>query len=96
MTHDINRITQMEQRLQRAARTIADLEAALSQFEGLHDDIEALDAYLGSCEWQADRAADQAGCLPESLHRGVLSEDAIWNLLERYRDIKEQWIEWDK
>lgn len=90
MSPNIDRITQMEQRLLRAAQALADLESALTQYDAAQDDIAALDAYLGSSEWHADRAADQAGCLPENLRRGVLSEDGIWNLLEHYRDIKDQ------
>ena len=33
-------------------------------------------------KWQKDFEADEQGKLPESLKRGVLSEDGLWNLLE--------------
>ena len=79
------RIAYMEQRLDRATAAAAALEEALGQYAAVQDDITALDAYLGSPEWHADRAADEAGSLPRDLKRGVLSEDAIWNLLERHR-----------
>ncbi len=84
---DTNRITEMEQRLDRATAAVGALEVALGQYAAVHDDIAALDAYLGSPEWHADRAADEAGRLPQGLKRGVLSEDAIWNLLERHREL---------
>lgn len=83
-----DRITQMERRLERATAALDALEAALDGYEAVQDDLAALDAYLGSPEWHADRADDEAGRLPAGLRRGVLSEDAIWNLLERHRRIR--------
>lgn len=78
----------MERRLERATAALDALEAALDGYEAVQDDLAALDAYLGSPEWHADRADDEAGRLPAGLRRGVLSEDAIWNLLERHRRIR--------
>ena len=37
-----------------------------------------------------DNETDKAGERPEDLKRGVLSEDAVWNLLEDVRDVKER------
>lgn len=82
---DTNRITEMEQRLDRASAAVEALEVALGQYAAVQDDLAELDTYLGSPEWHADRADDEAGRLPQGLKRGVLSEDAIWNLLERHR-----------
>ena len=50
------------------------------------DDKEALKSlsdYYGSPEWKRDFAADEAGLLPKELKRGVLSEDGIYDLLEK-------------
>jgi hypothetical protein len=33
---------------------------------------------------------DEAGKYPEKLKRGVLSQDAIWNMLERNRELLER------
>ncbi|MBR6344668.1 MAG: DUF4298 domain-containing protein [Lachnospiraceae bacterium] len=49
--------------------------------------IQELEAYYGSDEWKQDLADDEAGRLPKGLKRGVLSEDGIYNLLERYREL---------
>jgi len=83
------RITQMEQRLDRATAAVEALEAAIEQYKAANVDLAALDTYLSSPEWHADRDDDEAGRLPKDLRRGVLSEDAIWNLLERHRELKE-------
>lgn len=86
---DTNRITEMEQRLVRATAAVDELEAAIDQYEAARNDLAALNAYLGSPDWHSDRDDDEAGRLPNDLKRGVLSEDAIWNLLERTKELSE-------
>ena len=77
----IERIKEMEQRLERAAKAVMEMSAALENYEAVLKDIEVLDAYYSSEEWKQDFADDEAGQLPADLKRGVLSEDGIWNLL---------------
>ena len=45
-----------------------------------------LDLYYTSDLWKEDYAADEAGKLPANLKRGVLSEDGVYHLLERWRE----------
>ena len=77
----IERIGQMELRMERAAKAVMELSAALDNYEAAQEDIAALNDYYGSKAWKQDFAADEAGLLPADLKRGVLSEDGIWNLL---------------
>ena len=83
----IERIRQMELRMERAAKAVMELSAALDNYEAVQDDIAALEQYYGSEEWKQDYAADEAGLLPADLKRGVLSEDGIWNLLSDVREL---------
>ena len=46
--------------------------------------VKELAAYYESADWRRDFEADEAGLLPKSLKRGVLSEDGIYELLEEY------------
>ena len=78
----IERITQMERKMERAVRAVLNLSAALEEYEAVQGDIITLREYYSSAEWKQDFNADEAGKLPTSLKRGVLSEDGIWNLLE--------------
>lgn len=80
----------MEQRLNRALETVREMTSALEHYESVQEDIQVLDTYLGSDDWKADLAADEAGLLPVDLKRGVLSEDGIWNLLEEWRELEER------
>lgn len=50
--------------------------------------LKELEDYYTSPEWQEDYAADEAGLLPEGLKRGVLSQDGISDLLDRFRDLR--------
>ena len=86
----IERIKQMELRMERAAKAVMELSAALDNYESVHEDIAELDNYYGSEMWKQDYADDEAGRLPADLKRGVLSEDGIWNLLSDARELSDR------
>lgn len=86
----LERIKAMEQCLNQATKAVRALDGALQQFADAQEAITALEAYYGSAAWKRDFAADEAGRLPADLKRGVLSEDAIWNLLEEVRDLRQR------
>lgn len=44
--------------------------------------LRLLEAYYTSGEWREDYEADERGELPPGLKRGVLSQDALYDLLE--------------
>ena len=77
----------MEQRLDRASAAVMQLSAALDSYATTREAIRELSAYYGSNEWKQDLADDEAGLLPQDLKRGVLSEDAVWNLQEDNREL---------
>ena len=84
----ITRIRQMERRLDRALAAVKRLTPALDKWEAVQEDVKELDKYYGSEVWRQDFEDDEAGRLPADLKRGVLSEDAIWNLLSDYKELK--------
>ena len=83
----LERIRQMEERLNRLLGWQAEMTRVLEGFARAQEDVTALSDYLDSEDWQEDFAADEAGELPEGLPRGVLSEDGIYNALETQRDL---------
>ena len=51
--------------------------------------ISELEAYYESVQWRKDFENDEAGLLPKNLKRGVLSEDGINDLLDKYKEVSE-------
>ncbi len=84
------RIERMEQNLERVTNALRVLNDALDEYEAAQDALQELDTYYGSDTWKQDFSDDEQGRLPNTLKRGVLSEDAIWNVLEDYRTLKER------
>ena len=56
----IERISQMEQRMERAAAAVMSLSAALDRYEEVQEDISTLKAYYESKTWKQDFADDEA------------------------------------
>ncbi len=77
----IERIQKMEQLLDNALAIISKECITSIEYEETQRAIDILSDYYGSDTWKQDFADDEAGLLPKDLKRGVLSEDAIWNLL---------------
>ena len=88
----IERIKQMERNLDRASQAVMRLSAALDEYDDAQDALRQLSDYYGSDTWKQDFEDDSKGLLPPELKRGVLSEDAVWNLLEDVRDLKERMV----
>lgn len=86
----IERIEHMEQNMERVMHAVRVLDDALNEYEAAQEALHELESYYGSDTWKQDFADDEQGKLPQNLKRGVLSEDAIWNLLEDSRNLKER------
>ena len=84
------RITRYEEILDRVIEAARATEEALAVYDGVQEDLRALERYYTGPEWKADHAADEVGLLPADLKRGVLSEDGIDHTLDRFRDLRER------
>ena len=67
------------------------LSDALEQYESLLPAVKELTAYYESPQWMQDYEDDCAKKLPDDLMRGVLSEDAVYNLLSDIQVLQEQY-----
>ena len=77
----IQRIRYMEELLERTAQAVHDLEAALDGYASVQNELRELTDYYEGPLWRRDFEADEQGTLPDDLKRGVLSEDAVYDLL---------------
>lgn len=83
----IIRISNMEAILDEASKRIEAFEKASVDLKSYQEEIAKLEAYYTSDEWKKDYVLDEEGKLPRDLKKGVLSEDGIYNLLERNSEI---------
>ena len=86
----IERIAYMEQILDEATEAASSLSEALEKYGAVQDKLQELIAYYSSEQWRQDFDDDSTGKIPQDLKRGVLSEDAVYNLLADISDLKEQ------
>ena len=77
----IERIKKMESYLDEAGAAIAELAEAMDRYEKIQSKYYKLENYYGSTKWIDDFETDEAGKLPADLKRGVLSEDAVYDLI---------------
>ena len=83
----IGRIKQMEEFLDASAEAVKKLSDALDSYEAVQKQYKKLSDYYGSVRWMKDFEADEAGKLPKDLKRGVLSEDAVYDLIIENREL---------
>ena len=103
MTKQTDRITEMEQYLDSSIQAAEKLQEALEVYEDNLENYLKLTDYYGSALWRKDLDADTSGKLPADLKRGVLSEDAVYDLITDTREIRVQMVnilspisEWEK
>ena len=83
----LNRIEDMNERLNKACEVLDQLEKAVSGYNSIKEDVRILQQYMESGQWQLDFEADEAGQVPDYIPRGVLSEDGLYSFLERKDEI---------
>lgn len=87
-TELVTRICEMERRYDELSRATEEINDTLAAFKLLNSDLGILRDYMDSGQWQKDFEADEAGEIPSDVKRGVLSEDGLYNLLQRVEEIQ--------
>lgn len=77
----IVRLQEMEDRYNRVRKAVDAMYDALEDYMQVQEDIHIMDQYDESGQWLKDFEADERGEIPASAPRGILSEDALYNLL---------------
>lgn len=83
----IERIRIMESYLDDSETVIRELSDALLKYEEKQELFYKLEDYYGSASWIDDYEADEEGKIPDDLKRGVLSEDTVYDLIRRHREL---------
>ncbi len=82
-------MTWTDSQLMRIEEQEARLDRILATEHPSLEDLRALAAYYDSPLWRMDFESDEAGQIPNQVKRGILSEDAIYDVLTTYRDLIE-------
>nr|WP_242829406.1 DUF4298 domain-containing protein [Butyrivibrio sp. WCD3002] len=80
----------MEKILDKAQEKMDSLEKQIEEYREFQLEIKKLESYYTSQQWKNDFLMDEKGEFPDRLKRGVLSEDGIYNVLERNRELLER------
>ena len=87
----IDRISKNEERLDNTISCINELKTSLEKFKSNKNNLSLLKKYYSSKNWFKDKEMYENNFL--SIKAGVLSEDAVWNMLddldELINDMKE-------
>ena len=86
----IERIMHMERILDEAEAAVKDLRKAIERCRQMQSAVRELECYYTGPAWKRDYLDDCEGRLPENLKRGVLSEDAVYNLLTLWNDLPDE------
>ena len=60
---------------------------ALEKYSSIQEKYFELMSYYGG-KWRQDYEDDEAGKIPKDLKRGVLSQDAVYDLLSENRELQ--------
>ena len=82
----MGRIEDNEKRLDLLNNTVLSLDKHLDDFEDIIHEYYALNEYYGSDDWLKDKEDFESGKI-KNVKAGVLSEDAVWDLDERVKDL---------
>ncbi len=91
--NQIQRICAMEEKLERCVAALAVLESALDGYQSVSRDIQALAEYMDGGQWLRDYTDDAFGRIPRDLKRGVLSQDALYDMLTDDCRLKQTMLE---
>lgn len=83
-------ITEMEKIYDRVTQMQSAFDNAAKEYKQIQSDVKKLEAYYTSPQWKADFEMDERGEIPKDIKRGVLSEDGIYDMLERNKEIMDR------
>lgn len=81
MNDRVKNIVEMEERLDKIQAAVDEAQAAIDKLKSLSDEMELLRNYYIDGEWTDDFDAHNEGKIAQDIKCGVLSEDAVYNLL---------------
>lgn len=85
--NQIERIEHFEKIFDETMAAANNLSDALEKYQAVQEKYFELMSYYGG-KWRQDYEDDEAGKIPKNLKRGVLSQDGVYNLIEKNRELQ--------
>ena len=85
--NQIERIEHFEKIFDETSAAINNLSVALENYSAVQEKYFELMNYYG-CDWLKDYEDDETGKIPKDLKRGVLSQDGVYDLLTKNRELQ--------
>ncbi|MBR5452768.1 MAG: DUF4298 domain-containing protein [Clostridia bacterium] len=85
----IARVRQMEMYFDLLKKAEKENPASLQSNPWTKEFLRVLTEYYEGGQWLCDYETDEKGLLPDTLKRGVLSQDAVYDFLDRIKTEKE-------
>lgn len=89
----LDRIRRLESLYNEWAAMLPALEAAQAQWQAAQQKLQVLREYYFEGDWRADVEADEAGRIPSTLARGILTEDTLYNAFIAERELALEWVQ---
>jgi hypothetical protein len=86
----LQRIARMEKLLNEANAAVSAMDQAIEDYRAAQEKIHQLRRYYEGGQWMEDFKADEDKKLPSFMARGVLAEDAIYDLLTDQVRLREE------
>ncbi len=90
---NIDRIKEMENILNKHSIIIEEFSHCLDKFKASQDDYEKLSNYYSSQAWFDDLKISESKDFPKDINCGVLSEDAVFDLIGENFEIAKQLLD---
>lgn len=85
----IERIKNNEKKLNIVTEVFSELEVSIEKLDSIKELIKDINKYYGSKNWFKDKKALEDGKIKD-IKAGILSEDTVWNILERLNEYIEE------
>lgn len=86
-------VDKFSEKMEQCGQLLKKAEVLLDEIEKMQTEFEALDEYYRSEQWRKDFEDAEKNKIPESLKRGALSEDGLYNMFCDRHDLMLRMIE---
>ncbi len=85
----LRRVAHMEDIFDHVSAALDSLGLAVREYSALRPELLQLENYYENGQWMSDFLAEREDAFPKDMKRGILTEDAIYDLLTEVERVKQ-------